>query len=181
MEDQEGTSIAPYTFLRRAPTVRQWLALLLAAFIVPTTIAVVALFLHSYGRERAGIERASQDVARALMQAIDRELSSAQAALQALATSPSLDAHDLRAFHAQAIEVLHARPGNVLVAAGPDLRQVINTGLPFGAPLPRHGNLDGIRQVFETGRPQIYDLYVGPTVDRLLSSKIGRASCRERV
>jgi len=144
--------------------------LLLAAFIVPTTIAVVALFLHSYGRERAGIERASQDVARALMQAIDRELSSAQAALQALATSPSLDAHDLRAFHAQAIEVLHARPGNVLVAADTSLDQVINTGLPFGAALPRHGNAEQVRQVFATARPQVSDLYVGPTVNRLLSS-----------
>ncbi len=137
---------------------------------MPTTIAVVALFLHSYGRERAGIERATQDVSRALMQAIDRELSSAQAALQALATSPSLDRHDLRAFHAQAIEVLHSRPGNVLVASDPDLRQVINTGLPYGAPLPRHGNAGQIRSVFETGRPMVSDLYLGPTVNRLLSS-----------
>lgn len=131
---------------------------------------MVALFLHSYGRERAGIERASQDVARALMQAIDRELSSAQAALQALATSPSLDAHDLRAFHVQANEVLHSRPGNVLVACAPSLRQVVNTGLPFGAPLPRHGNAGQIRSVFETGRPMVSDLYLGPTVNRLVSS-----------
>ena len=162
--------IAAYNFRRRAPTIRQWLALLLAAFIVPTTVAVVALFLHSYGRERAGIERASQDVARALMLAIDRELSSAQAALQALATSPSLDAHDLRAFHAQALEVLRSRPGNVLVASSPDLRQVINTGQPFGATLPRHGDPGEIHRVFETGRAAVSDLYVGPTVNRLLSS-----------
>ncbi|MGF6272400.1 PAS domain S-box-containing protein [Massilia sp. UYP11] len=155
---------------RRAPTIRQWLALLLAAFIVPTTIAVVALFLHSYGRERAGMERAYQDVSRALMQAIDRELSSAQAALEALATSPSLDAHDLRAFRVQAIEVLHARPGNVLVAVDPGLQQVINTGLPFGTPLPRHGNVGQLWQVVQTGRAQVSDLYVGPTVHRLLTS-----------
>lgn len=156
--------------LRRAPTIRQWLALLLAAFIVPTTIAVVALFLHSYGRERAGIERASQDVARGLMLTIDRELSSASAALQALATSPSLGTNDLRAFHAQAIEVLHSRPGNVLVATDASLRQVINTGLPFGAPLPGHGNADQVRREFESARPLVSNLYVGPTVNRLLSS-----------
>lgn len=156
--------------LRRAPTIRQWLTLLLAAFIVPTTVAVVALFLHSYGRERAGIERASQDVSRALMQAIDRELSSAQGALQALATSPSLDARDLRAFHAQAIQVLHARPGNVLVASDVSMRQVINTGLPFGADLPLHGNADQVGRVFENARPMVSDLYLGPTVNRLLSS-----------
>lgn len=48
-----GLSFPP----RRAPTIHQWLALLLAAFIVPTTIAVVAPFLHSYGRERVAAEQ----------------------------------------------------------------------------------------------------------------------------
>lgn len=144
--------------------------MLLAAFIVPTTIAVVALFLHSYGRERAGIERASQDVARALMLAIDRELGSARAALEALATSPSLDAHDLKAFHAQAIEVLHSRPGNVLVASDISLSQIVNTGQPDGAPLPRHGNPEAVRRVFRTAQPLVSDLYLGPTVNHLLTS-----------
>jgi len=144
--------------------------MLLAAFTVPTTIAVVALFLHAYGRERAGIERASQHVARALMLAIDRELGSARAALEALATSPSVDAHDLQAFHAQAIEVLHARPGNVLVMSDASLRQVVNTGQPQRAGLPRHGNPDALRRVLGSARPQVSDLYFAPTVGKLLSS-----------
>jgi PAS domain S-box-containing protein len=126
--------------------------------------------LHSYGRERAGVERAQLDVSRALMQAIDRELSSARAALEALATSPSLDAHDLRAFRTQAIEVLHARPGNVLVMCDASLRQVTNTGRPDGAALPPHGNPAGVERVFDAGRPMVSDLYIGPTVGRLLSS-----------
>ena len=100
---------------RRAPTVRQWLAMLLAAFIVPAALAVATLSVHAYERERAGVERAYLDVARALMQAIDRELASAQAAMKALATSPNLDRPDLRAFYGQATEVLHSRPGNVLL------------------------------------------------------------------
>ena len=144
--------------------------MLLAAFIVPTTLAVVALFLHSYARERAGIERASQDVARALMQAVDRELSSARAALEALATSPALDAHDLRAFQSQAVAVLTARPGNVLMLSDASGRQIVNTGLAYGVALPIHGNAAVVRQVFETARPRVSDLYVGATVNRLLSS-----------
>jgi len=156
--------------LRRAPTIRQWLALLLAAFIVPTGIAVVALFLHAYGRERAGVERASQDVARALMQAIDRELGSARAALEALATSPSLDARDLAAFRAQASAVLYSRPGNVVVMSDASLQQVLNTGQPDGAALPRHGDPESVRRVFRGAGALVSDLYIGPAAGRLLTS-----------
>lgn len=156
--------------MRRPPTIRQWLSLLLAAIIVPATLAVAALFVHSYTRERSGIERANLDVARALMQAIDRELASAQAALEALATSPTLDAPDLHAFQAQAEEVLRARPGNLLVACGPDLVQLVNTGRPWGSVLPRHGNPARIESLFRQAGLAISNLYPGPTVGRLLTS-----------
>jgi len=156
--------------LRRAPTIRLWLAMLLAAFIVPAAIAVVALFVHSYQRERAGMERGALDVSRALMQAIDRELASAQGAMQALATSPNLDHADLYAFYGQATQVLHDRPGNILLLVDANGRQVVNTHLPFGQPLPLHGNPVQLRRVFSTGLPLLSDLYVGPTVQRLLTS-----------
>jgi PAS domain S-box-containing protein len=159
-----------HDLMRRAPTIRQWLAMLLAAFIVPATVAVVALFVHSYQRERAGIERSTLDVSRALMQAIDRELASAQGAMQALATSPNLDRGDLRGFHGQATEVLHYRPGNILLLSDSRRRQVVNTHLPFGVPLPLHGDPAQLARVIETARPSVSDLYVGPTVQRLLTS-----------
>jgi PAS domain S-box-containing protein len=154
----------------RAPTIRQWLAMLLAALILPTAAAVIALFVHSYQRERTGIERATLDVSRALMQAIDRELASAEGAMQALATSPNLDHGDLQAFYAQATEVLHYRPGNILLLSDNRRRQVVNTHLPFGVPLPLHGNPGLLQRVIDSGKPAVSDLYVGPTVQRLLTS-----------
>jgi PAS domain S-box-containing protein len=156
--------------VRRAPTIRQWLAMLLAVFIVPAAVAVVALFVYSYQRERAGIERSNLDLARALMQAIDRELASAQGAMQALATSPNLDHANLHAFFGQATEVLHDRPGNILVLVDSSGRQVVNTHVPFGQALPLHGNQVQLRRVFDINRPLVSDLYVGPTVQRLLTS-----------
>lgn len=156
--------------LHRAPTVKQWLAMLLAAFIVPATIAVILLFVYSYHHERAAIERGTQDVSRALMQAIDRELASAQGAMQALATSTNLDHGDLRGFYDQATEVLHYRPGNILLLSDAHGRQVVNTHLPFGVPLPLHGNPALLQRVIDSGKPAVSDLYVGPTVGRLLTS-----------
>lgn len=137
---------------------------------MPATLAVLALSLHSYQRERAAIERANLDVARALVQAVDLELVSARAALQALATSPSLDRNDLRSFHAQAIAVLRDRPGNVVVLTDRGLQQLDNSGKPREAPLPAHGNPDAVRHVFASARSAVSDLYHAPTVRRLLAS-----------
>ncbi len=137
---------------------------------MPATLAVVVLFAYSYQRERAGIERTTLDVCRALMQAIDREMASAQGAMQALATSPNLDNGDLRAFYAQAVEVLKFRPGNFLLLSDSHGRQIMNTHVPFGQPLPLHGNQAELREVFASGQPEVSDLYVGPTVQRLLTS-----------
>lgn len=159
-----------HDLLRRAPTIRQWLTMLLAAFIVPAAVAATALFVHSYQRERAGIERTTLDVARALMQAIDRELASAQGAMQALATSPNLDRTDLRGFYGQAVEVLNHRPGNNLLLLDRHGRQLVNTHVPFGTSLPLHGDLRELRSVIGSVRPQVSDLYFGPTLERLLTS-----------
>lgn len=156
--------------MQRAPTISQWLAMLLAAFIVPAAIAVIALFVYSYHRERSAIETATLDVSRALMQAIDREISAAMAAMQALATSPNLDRGDLAAFYGQATDVLRYRPGNILLLSDHNRRQVVNTHMPFGVPLPLHGNPQLLQKVIDSGKPAVSDLYIGPTVGRLLTS-----------
>ena len=133
-------------------------------------LAVLALFLNAYMRERAGLERAALDVAHALMQTVDHELASARAALEALATSPSLDNKDLAAFHAQALDVLKSRPGNVVVLTDRGLRQIDNSRLGYGSALPAHGNPDAIRQVFDSARPGVSNLYFAPIAGRLMSS-----------
>lgn len=156
--------------LHRAPTIRQWLGMLLAACMVPATIAVTVLFIHSYQRERSGIELATLDVARALMEVIDRELASAQGAMQALATSPNLASGDLEAFYGQASATLQQLPGNVLVLSDRHGRQIVDTHMPFGAPLPFHGNPRQLQRVIETGKAAVSDVYTDPTVKRRLTS-----------
>ena len=66
--------------------------------------------------------------------------------------------------------MLHYRPGNILVLSDGGLRQVVNTHLPYGAPLPRHGNPALLRDVIGQARPWVSDLYVGPPVHRALTT-----------
>lgn len=142
-------------------TIRKWLFLLVVAVVMPTVMTTAALVYQAYDRERVSGERTRIETARALMQAVDRELSSAQGMLQALVTSPYLTSGDMATFYAQATEALQYRPNNNFVLSDASGQQLINTLRPFNAVLPRHGNPDQLRRVFETGRPVVSDLYLG--------------------
>ena len=57
---------------------------------VPAMLVASYLITHSYIAERANAERNTLATTRALMQAVDGELISAQSSLRVLATSPYL-------------------------------------------------------------------------------------------
>lgn len=134
---------------------------LVLALLLPAALAAALLIALSYQRQHANVEQGTLATARALTQAVDRELASGRTALQALATSPYLAAGDLAAFHRQACEALPEMPGNNVVVSDASGQQLVNTLRPFGEPLPRHANPGQLRRVFETNRPVFSDLYVG--------------------
>jgi PAS domain S-box-containing protein len=152
----------------RIPTVRLWLALVVLACVVPALLAAVPSIYYFYQRERAQLVREAIATARALTQAVDRDLASAHAALLVLSTSPDLASGDLAAFHRQATEALRGQVANNVVLTDSTGQQLVNTLRPFGEPLPRHGNPAQLRRIFETGRPSVSDLYVGAVTRRPL-------------
>ncbi len=129
-------------------------------------LAAGLLIAYSYDRHRATVEQSTLETARALMQAVDRELASGQVALRVLAASPYLASGDLAAFDRAAREILPVAPGNNFVLSDATGQQLVNTLRPFGEPLPRHGNPEQLRRVFQTGRPVISDLFVGGVLRR---------------
>ncbi|HEX2531264.1 MAG TPA: PAS domain S-box protein [Burkholderiaceae bacterium] len=155
---------------QRAWPLRRWLILLVIACVLPAMVAATFLIYRAFQHDHAQQELTTIHTARALMQAVDRELSSAQGALQTLATSPSLASGDLAGFYAEATQALRGAPGINFRLSDASGQQLLNTLQPFGSPLPQHGNPEQLRSVFETGRPMVSDLYVGPVVKRPLIS-----------
>ncbi|MBI5163172.1 MAG: PAS domain S-box protein [Magnetospirillum sp.] len=143
------------------PTIRRKLAWLVAACLLPGMLAAPLLLDHLYRSGRAQLEQQAIQTVRALVRGLDRDLASAQAAVQVLATSPHLQADDLAAFHAQAGEVLRTFPERNFVLTDATAQERVNLRQPFGAPLPRRGNPDQVRRVFESGQPVVSDLYRG--------------------
>jgi len=152
----------------RSQTIRARLVALVAAVLVPVVLFVAALlWRHSLG-ERDRQHGEALEFAQRVSAAIDREMNSLTAALEALATSPALQAGgDLSTFDAQARALLRTR-GSFVALRDRSGQQIVNTSRPFGTPLPVStdpGVLATDRMVFESGRPVISDLYTG-TVTR---------------
>ncbi len=142
------------------------LALLLPALGVGAASAWQAV--HAY---RTAFEARLRDTAAALALALDSEFETLEAAAVALASSPALrhaPDHEVPALRAWAAEIGQALGGARVVVndAARGHRQLLNTGLPEGAPMPPpsrpgEGAWDVIRRAAESGRPAVSDLYAG--------------------
>jgi two-component sensor histidine kinase len=137
------------------------------AILLPILVVGAYLAKTVATRERARMQENAQVLASDLAAAVDRELGLAVAALQGLATSPSLQSGDLASFDDQARTLL-ARRGNHVSMRDPSGQQLINTFAARGAVLPVTSRI--VREVdehaFATGRPVVSNLYIGAVSKR---------------
>jgi two-component system, sensor histidine kinase len=88
--------------------------------------------------------------------------------LQASAASLSLRQGDFAEFQRQAeVSLGFPQSGNI-VLIDPNMRQLVNTRVPFGHPLPNAVVPKPIARSLATGKPQVTDLFMVPIVDQLL-------------
>ena len=151
-------------------SIRFWLTLLVITCILPSAIGAAFLLVRTYEADRAHLEAARIDVARAVMQAIDGELRSASSVLRILSESPLIAAGDLAGFHVLATQAVKTTSANNVVLSLPDGKQVMNTLKPFGAPLPSHGNADVQRRTLETRGLVISGVFNGPVAGQPLAA-----------
>jgi PAS domain S-box-containing protein len=156
-------------------TVRLFLVAFASALLVPV-LGFAAVLLWNYAQsERAQFEKQAQSAAQTLIASVDLELSKLQVAVEALATSPSIDGGDYASFHRQALEALQLwSPGapNKLAIVLRDLtsQQLVNTRLPWGQPLPRGANPNVDQDIIRTRAAVIQGLFVGATSGQAIAS-----------
>jgi signal transduction histidine kinase len=143
---------------RGVRTIRGTLIWMVLICVLPAWIGIAVLIQSMYSSEH---ERTVQNMimtTRALVLAVDGELSAARVAMEVLATSPELASDDLAAFHKRASEIITKLPGDGILLSDQSRQQILHTLLPFGAPLPVSQRE---RLVFATGRPTVSDLFTG--------------------
>jgi PAS domain S-box-containing protein len=143
--------------VRRPRTLTWYIGALILALAVPLTLYATAVTVQFAVSERDQIERHGQDANRAILVALERELASEIASLQALATSPAIWAEDLSEFYMQALSLAHLQKSPVVLQdlAG---QHLVNSRVPWGTFLPRDRNLPALDEVVRTKRPYVSDL-----------------------
>jgi signal transduction histidine kinase len=144
------------------------LALLVACAVIPILVFSTALVMRLAAEERRQVESDMLDISRTLAAALDREILVTVGVLELLAQSPNLATGNLAAFHAEASRAVASRPAwqNVLLFA-PDGQQLVNTNVPWGAPLARVNDPASLAEVVRTARPVVGNLVVGQVRGRL--------------
>ena len=153
--------------LRQPPVtpLRRWLTLLVLGTAVPLLAFAVFVLVWLVGSYRADQDRRQADTTRALALAVDAEIRSWTAALQALAGSHELQAGRLADFYAEA-QAVAARYDGWIVLTEASGQQVLNTRRAFGDPLPKAGTPETVQTVFRTRQPLVTNLFFGAVAQR---------------
>jgi PAS domain S-box-containing protein len=163
-----GTIPAP----RKSQPLWRLLIVLACAILAPL------LLLSVYAGFRitdAQFEQARKDLAKeahALSAAVDHEINGDIERLQALATSPSLRRGDFAEFQRQAEAPLASGHSGNIMLIDRDMRQLVNTWVPFGTAMPKAIVRAPVERALATGKPQVTGLFLGPFSRQLLFSII---------
>lgn len=119
-------------------TIRGRLVLMTLGVLIPGLLIGAYLLWDSYSKSRAAFERQLIETARALSLVVDRELGQAAALNRALSTSAHIVSGDFEAFDRQARQV-EREENTWIILSDESGRQLVNTSVPAGTPLPPLG------------------------------------------
>lgn len=155
---------------------RDWpLRMHLAAFgvvlLLPAILIAALAIARYWDYERERLETLALDLATGVSRDIDRGLENTITLLNTLASSPYLDEQAFRDFHSRARLALQGS-GMEIILIDPSMRQLLNTSIDYGVPLPAAVDIDTVQNVLKSGRPQISNLFTHPRVEEPLFNVI---------
>jgi signal transduction histidine kinase len=147
--------------------IRTRLLILILAILVPTFTAASLAVGYVYLEERRAQENSVKETVRAFALLVDNELETREGMLRALAGSPALARGDLGEFYRHA-RLLAPAPETTIILHELDGRQLINTRVPLGNPLPvrRASNINELMIRYGADRTLVSDLFKAPVGGR---------------
>lgn len=144
-----------------------YLLLLALVTLVPAFLYAALVLQRNNEAQREVVETLVYGATGSLAQAVDRELSSMTTTLKVLATQPSLEAGNFAAFHRRAQAALEGS-GNYLIVLDRELRQLMNTRVPYGRELGPTSEPASARLALESGKPVVSDAFFGRTSEKMV-------------
>lgn len=147
--------------------IRTRLLILVLAVLIPSFVAAALAVSFVYREEQESQVKSVTEAARAFALLVDNELQAKAGILRTLAGSPALARGDLRTFHEHARSVAPGKETTIVLS---DLRgrQLLNTRVPFGGPLPnkRSSNVGELMRSDGPDRTLVSDLFIAPVGGR---------------
>jgi hypothetical protein len=139
---------------------------IVVAGLLPLILLAFATLLYNAQTQRRQQIQAAENTMRSVMAAVDAELRSSLASLDALAASPRLQAHDFNGFYAEARALLGRRPSWAnIVLSDPTSQHIVNVRLPLGEPLPHAIDPGAIEATVRAGVPGVGNLIWSPVLN----------------
>jgi signal transduction histidine kinase/CheY-like chemotaxis protein len=133
---------------------RTRLFVLAAAGMLPLALACAVGLGVLVQQQREQAERAGIEITRALSIAVDAELHRSIAALEVLASAPSLERGEMQRFYDVTRRVVASNPTWLTaILADPSGRQLVNSRFDYGADLPGIVEADSFNETLRTRRP----------------------------
>ena len=154
---------------RRPPkprSLRFQLAALTLGLVIPTLAFVGVLLWQLAASERIRVEDETRALSRGFAVAVDREINGVLTTLQALATSPSLQARDFEGFYRQASDVARSQGINISLRDF-NGKAVMTTRAPFGSSVgvpPILAETD--QTVLRSMKPVVSNIFTSTIADR---------------
>jgi signal transduction histidine kinase len=139
--------------------------LVAVASLVPVAILSFALLFSNARDQQERLYRSAEDMVFAVINAVDAELKSSIAALDALAVSPRLARGDLEGLRKEALDLMERRPAWLNIVVANAHKQVMNARLAFDAPLPEVVVPEMVAETMRTQRPVIGNVMMTPQLD----------------
>jgi PAS domain S-box-containing protein len=156
----EQANHVPEKNSNRLPSIRSQIALLVLACALPTVIGFGAVVRQFYSRERDTLREDTQQSARMVAAAIDRDLVQSESAALALAASPSLGWGDLDALHLQAGSLLGPQfPASQFLLSDAAGKVRMHVGAPAPETLTAGDNAKRLAPLFADARPRLSVVY----------------------
>lgn len=148
--------------------IRAYLALMVAAILIPVILFSTISLNMLLKSERDAALKGVRETARISLVSIDRELTNTESVLRMLANSPYLASADLAGFYQQAH--IADRPGSTWTALLDEKGQLLlNTAVPFGTPMPSGDDAAArVAHVLAAGTPQVSNLIRGQVTQALI-------------
>ncbi len=138
------------------------LSILILAIALPVALFIIILISQLQASERAALERRTVRDAVSIAQAVRPVIDQMTSTLRLVSATAELRNGDMAGFHARTQAALVGMETYIIVVDETG-QQLLNTRVPYGTPLGKTSDIEGLERAITSGKRYVSDVFFGRT------------------